>query len=56
MTTSPWFSAYLCDGVSQRADHHAPHPPQLLLVLERPSTVFDGTKHSFRKRQRGSGA
>lgn len=46
---------YLCDGVCERADHHAPHPPQLLLVLHRSSAATDGAQHRLPKRQRRGG-
>ena len=47
------FPAHLCDGVCERADHHAPHPPQLLLALQGPGTASNGTEHRLGKRQRG---
>jgi len=47
---------YLCDGVRERSDHHAPHPPQLLLVLQRPGAVADGAQNRLCERQRGGGA
>lgn len=45
-------STYLCDGVSQLADNHGPHSPQMFFSLQRLSTNIDGSQHCLSKRQR----
>lgn len=49
-------SPYLRDGVSQRADHCAPHHPQLLLVLQGLGIAADGPKHRLPEGQWGGRA
>lgn len=46
----------LCDGVSQRVDHQAPHPPKLFFVPQSPRAAPNRPQDRLPKRQGGRGA